>query len=176
MVGMSTSPEEKQPVRALVITVSNRAASGHREDRSGPPLVARLTEAGYAVDGPVVIPDGVESVRTALEKAVADGYRMVITNGGTGVSPTDYTPDATRQLITRELVGVAEHLRREGARHTPLAALSRGVAGVVDPTEPGQTGTLVVNLPGSPRAVDQSLDALLPLLGHILDQIVGWDH
>lgn len=173
---MSTSTRPQEPVRTLVITVSDRSAGGRREDRSGPPMVARLTEAGYAVDGPVVVPDGVEPVREALERAIGDGYRMVLTNGGTGVSPRDYTPEATRALITRELVGVAEHLRREGARHTPLAALSRGVVGVADTTEEGRVGTLLVNLPGSPRAVDQSLDALLPLLPHLLDQIEGWDH
>jgi molybdenum cofactor synthesis domain-containing protein len=176
MVVMSESPPVRHPVRTLVVTVSDRTAGGRREDRSGPPLVASLTEAGYAVDGPVVVPDGVEPVRQALEGAIADGYRMVVTNGGTGVSPRDFTPEATRALVTRELMGVAEHLRREGARHTPLAALSRGVVGVADATEEGRVGTLLVNLPGSPKAVDQSVEALLPLLPHILDQIEGWDH
>jgi molybdenum cofactor synthesis domain-containing protein len=165
---------DQTPARVLVITVSDRAAGGRREDRSGPPLVTLLTEAGYAVSGPQIVPDGVQPVRAALERAIADGYRMVVTSGGTGVSPRDYTPEATRALVTRELVGVAEHLRREGTRHTPLAALSRGVVGVADSTE--GVGTLLVNLPGSPKAVDQSWAALEPLLPHILSQIVGWDH
>lgn len=165
---------DETPDRVLVITVSDRSARGQREDRSGPPLVELLTRAGYAVSGPVVVPDGEQPVRTALEAAIAEGYRVVVTSGGTGVSPRDYTPEATRQLVTRELVGVAEHLRREGARHTPLAALSRGVVGVVD--SPDGIGTLLVNLPGSPKAIDQSWDALEPLLPHLLSQIIGWDH
>lgn len=160
----------------LVVTVSDRAAGGNREDRSGPRLVELLTTAGYAVSGPTVVGDGVEPVAAALREGIRAGYRMVVTSGGTGVSPRDYTPEATRALVTRELVGVAEHLRREGARHTPLAALSRGVVGVADATDEGAVGTLLVNLPGSVKGVEQSGEALLPLLPHLLDQIVGWDH
>jgi len=171
-----STPGAEGPVRTLVVTVSDRAAGGSREDRSGPRLVDLLSAAGYAVDGPVLVTDGVQPVRRALEDAVAEGYRMVVTTGGTGVSPRDYTPEATRALVTRELHGVAEHLRREGARHTPLAALSRGVVGVVDVPGPDRLGVLLVNLPGSLKAVEQSVEALLPLLPHVLDQIVGWDH
>lgn len=164
----------------LVVTVSDRAAGGSREDRSGPRVVELLTEAGYAVTGPVVVPDGQESVGQALREGIEQGHRMVVTTGGTGISPRDHTPEATSALVTRELVGVAEHLRREGLRHTPLAALSRGVVGVVDVPDDerraGRPGTLLVNLPGSTKGVEQSLAALLPLLPHVLDQIVGWDH
>lgn len=163
-------------VRVLVVTVSDRSAGGQREDRSGPRLVERLSGEGYAVSGPVLVPDGVEPVRSALAQGIAEGYRIVLTSGGTGVSPRDFTPEATRQLVTRELVGVAEHLRREGARHTPLAALSRGIVGVADAADGQRTGTLLVNLPGSLKAIDQSVDALAPLLPHILDQLEGWDH
>lgn len=176
--GVMSQPVEetdRAPVRVLVITVSDRSAAGQREDRSGPRLVELLTGQGYAVSGPVLVPDGVEPVRAALEQGIGDGYRVVLTSGGTGVSPRDFTPEATRALVTRELVGVAEHLRREGARHTPLAALSRGVIGVADATD-GGTGTLLVNLPGSIKAVDQSVEALAPLLPHLLDQLEGWDH
>src|SRR5690606_29502685 len=147
-----------------VVTVSDRTAGGRREDRSGPPLVARLVEAGYAVDGPVVVPDGVEPVRQALEGAITDGYPMVVTNGGTGLAPRDCAREAARAVVPRELVGVAELRRREGARHTPLAALARGIVGVSDSSEAGRIGTLLVNLPGSPQAVEQSVAALLPLL------------
>lgn len=179
MGAMPDSPAP-QPATALVITVSDRAAGGSREDRSGPRLVQMLSAAGYAVSGPVVVPDGRESVRSALQGGIDEGYRMVLTSGGTGVSPRDFTPEATADLVTRELLGVAEHLRREGARHTPLAALSRGVIGVADASdeqrEQGRLGTLLVNLPGSVKGVEQSAEALLPLLPHVLDQIVGWDH
>lgn len=161
---------------ALVITVSDRAAGGQREDRSGPRLVQLLTDAGYAVTGPRLVADGIAPVGEALQEGIAEGFRLVLTAGGTGVSPRDFTPEATRRLVTRELHGVAEHLRREGARHTPLAALSRGVVGVADVADEGRVGTLLVNLPGSVKGVEQSVEALVPLLPHILDQVEGWDH
>lgn len=177
MVEMSATPD---PVTALVITVSDRAAGGTREDRSGPRLVQLLTEAGYAVTGPVVVTDGVEPVRAGLQDGIDQGFAMVLTSGGTGVSPRDFTPEATSALVSRELVGVAEHLRREGTRHTPLASLSRGIVGVhdvsADDHAAGRRGTLLVNLPGSVKGVEQSTEALLPLLPHLLAQIEGWDH
>lgn len=164
------------PTKVLVITVSDRAASGAREDRSGPLLAKIFTDAGYPTTGPRTVTDGVEPVGAALQAGIAEGYGLIVTTGGTGVSPRDFTPEATRALITRELTGVAEHLRREGARHTPLASLSRGVVGVVDAdgSEPG--GALLVNLPGSVKGVEQSMEALLPLVPHIMSQIEGWDH
>ena len=172
---MSSTPAPA-PARVLVITVSDRAASGAREDRSGPRLVELLREAGYEVEGPRLVTDGVEPVAQGLREGVAGDFAVVVTTGGTGVSPRDFTPEATRQLMTRELVGVAELLRREGARHTPLAALSRGVVGVADARDGEGLGTVLVNLPGSLKGAEQSLEALLPLLPHILSQVAGWDH
>lgn len=162
--------------RVLVITVSDRASSGAREDRSGPLLVDLLRAADYDVTGPRLVSDGVDPVSAGLAQGIEEGFGLIVTSGGTGVSPRDCTPEATRRFVTRELVGVAEHLRREGARHTPLAALSRGIVGVADATEEGRVGTLLVNLPGSTKGVEQSTAALVPLLPHILSQIIGWDH
>ena len=162
---------------AAAITVSDRSSDGRREDESGRLLVAALRSYGYAVDEPVVVPDGVDTVAGALREAVAARHRLVVTTGGTGMGPRDLTPEGTRQVITRENPGLAELLRREGARHTPYAAASRGVVGVVDwPAEHGSGGTLVVNLPGRPSAVQEGMDVLGPLLGHLLDQVAGGDH
>lgn len=163
-------------VPTLVLTVSDRSSTGARADRSGALLVSLLKEAGYDVTVPVVIPDGRESVRDALRIGIAEGARLIVTTGGTGVSPRDFTPEGTRDVVTRELVGVAEELRRHGSTYTPLSCLSRGVVGVADNPEPDRLGTVVVNLPGSTRGVEQSMEALVPLLPHILDQVVGWDH
>jgi molybdenum cofactor synthesis domain-containing protein len=160
------------PRRAAVITVSNRSSRGERPDTSGPRAVEALRAAGYEVDPALIIPDGVASVREALQAAIASGMHVVITSGGTGVTPADLTPEGTRPLISRELPGIAELLRREGAKHTPMAVLSRGLAGIAgDPPS-----TLIVNLPGSVHAVEEGLEVLLPLLPHIIDQIGGGDH
>jgi len=152
-----------------VITVSDRSAAGTREDRSGPRLVGLLGEAGYAVAEARIVPDGEESVRAAVAEAIGSGARLVVTTGGTGVAPRDLTPEGTRPLLTREIPGIAEALRREGAAHSPHAVISRGLAGVAG-------RSLVVNLPGSVKAVEQGLDVLLPLVPHILDQLDGRDH
>jgi molybdenum cofactor synthesis domain-containing protein len=156
-------------VRALVVVASNRAAAGVYEDRGGPVLAAGLRELGFAVPDPVVVPDG-PPVEEALRRAVADAYAVVLTTGGTGLSPTDATPEATRRVVEREVPGLAEALRADGARRgVPTAMLSRGVAGVA-------ARTLVVNVAGSPGACRDALEVLGPVLRHAVDQMRGGDH
>jgi len=156
-------------MRALAVTVSNRAAAGIYEDRSGPVLADLLRSAGCAVDGPVVVPDG-SPVEVVLRDAVADGYDVVVTTGGTGLTPGDLTPEMTRRVLEREIPGIAEALRAAGAAAgVPAAILSRGVAGVAG-------RTLVVNLPGSTGGVRDGMAVLAPVLGHAVSQIQGGDH
>lgn len=175
---MTTHEQPREPRSgAVAITVSDRSSDGRREDESGRILVDALRELGYPVHAPVVVPDGVDTVAAALREAVEDGARLVVTTGGTGMGPRDLTPEGTREVITRENPGLAELLRREGSRHTPFAAVSRGVVGVVDwPDDRGVGGTLVVNLPGRPAAVQEGMDVLGPLLPHVLSQVSGGDH
>jgi len=156
-------------IRALAVTVSNRAAAGVYEDRSGPVLVDLLRSAGCAVDGPLVIPDG-EPVEAALRDALAAGYDVVVTTGGTGLTPRDMTPEMTRRVIEREIPGIAEALRSVGAAAgVPSAILSRGVAGVAG-------HTLIVNLPGSTGGVRDGMAVLATVLEHAVSQINGGDH
>jgi molybdenum cofactor synthesis domain-containing protein len=156
-------------IRALAITISNRAAAGVYDDRSGPVLVRLLRSQGCEVDGPQVIGDG-DPVETALRDAVKAGYDVVITTGGTGLTPTDRTPEMTRKVIDREIPGIAEAIRREGVdAGVPAAMLSRGLGGLA-----GQT--LIVNLPGSPGGVRDGMAALSRVLVHAVDQARGSDH
>ena len=157
-------------MRATVICASNRAAAGVYEDTAGPVLVSALIELGFDVSGPVVVPDGdpvAEAIRAAVDD---DGARVVITTGGTGLTPTDLTPEVTRPLLDREIPGIAEAIRAYGVgKGIPTAALSRGLAGVR-----GQA--LVVNLPGSRGGVKDGLAVVAPLLTHAVEQITGSDH
>jgi len=157
-------------IRALAVTVSNRAAAGVYEDRSGPVLAELLRSAGCAVvDGPLVIADG-EPVEAALRDAVAAGYDVVVTTGGTGLTPADLTPEMTGRVLDTQIPGIAEALRAAGAAAgVPAAILSRGVAGVAN-------RTLIVNLPGSVGGVRDGMAILAPVLGHAVSQIHGGDH
>jgi molybdenum cofactor synthesis domain-containing protein len=156
---------------AAVITVSDRSAAGTRVDESGPIAVAALREAGFDCAEAVVVADGAESVERALTAQVIAGVKLVLTTGGTGVGPRDATPEGTARILTRELPGIAEELRRRGAAEKPAGMLTRGLAGVVDPH-----GVLVVNLPGSPRAVASGMPVVLSVARHVLDQLAGEDH
>jgi molybdenum cofactor synthesis domain-containing protein len=161
---------DKIMIRALAVTVSNRAAAGVYADKSGPVLVELLRSAGCSVvDGPVVIGDG-DPVEAALRDALAAGYDVVVTTGGTGLTPADLTPEMTRRVLEREIPGIAEALRGAGAAAgVPAAMLSRGVAGVAG-------RTLIVNLPGSTGGVRDGMAVLASVLGHAVSQINGGDH
>jgi len=154
---------------AAVVVASNRAAAGVYEDTTGPIIAAALAAAGFEVGEPVVVADG-EPVGAAIRAAVAGGARAVLTTGGTGLTPTDRTPEVTRALLDVEVPGVAEAIRTHGAtKGVPTAALSRGVAGV-------SGRAFVVNLPGSRGGVQDGLAVVVPLLRHAVEQIVGSDH
>jgi len=167
VVEAAASPRARE---ATVITCSTRAAAGERSDESGPAVVAALREAGFEVAAdPIVLPDDEELIAATLVELTAAGARLIVTSGGTGLTPGDRTPAATQRVIDREVPGLAELMRAAGLASTPMASLSRGVVGV-------RGSTLIVNLPGSPRGAIESLLALLPVLRHALEQLAGGDH
>ena len=152
-----------------VVVASNRAAAGVYADETGPLIVDALRELGFVVDAADVVPDG-DPVGAAIAAAVAGGARVVLTTGGTGLTPTDRTPEQTRPLLDREVPGIAEAIRAAGAgAGIPTAVLSRGLAGVAG-------DCLVVNLPGSRGGVKDGLAVLRPILVHAVEQVVGSDH
>ena len=160
----------KIEIRAAVLTVSDRSARGEREDESGELLAELLREAGAAVVLKEVVADDLEPLAERLRAlAERDDVNLVITTGGTGLSPRDNTPEATRSVIEREVPGLAEAMRAETLRQTPLAMLSRGLCGT-------RSGALIVNLPGSPKAVRECFAVIRPVLRHAVGLLVGEAH
>ena len=152
----------------LVVIASTRASSGIYEDRCGPVIVDWLAARDIRTPAPVVVADGAP-VDAALRSALADGHDVIITSGGTGISPTDSTPQITAALLDYDIPGLADAVRRAGLPHVPTSVLSRGVCGVAG-------RTLIVNLPGSLGGVKDGLGVLADVLGHALDQLRGKDH
>src|SRR5215470_693678 len=145
--------------KALVLTISDTASAGGREDLSGPEAKRILEEAGFVVAAVEILPDERKDIESRLRRAGEEGFRLVVTSGGTGLSPRDVTPEATLAVIDREVPGIAELMRWESFKITPRAALSRAVAGI-------HQSTLIINLPGSVKGVRECLAALKPILGH----------
>jgi molybdenum cofactor synthesis domain-containing protein len=154
-------------VRAAVLTVSDSVSGGQKEDRSGPAVRERLQTRGWSVPVAMVLPDEAERIVAWLVHTVESGdVDAIFTTGGTGIAVRDVTPEATQSVIEREIPGLAERMRIEGSKHTPLAALSRGLTGV-------RRNVLIVNLPGSPQGAVESLDAIVELVPHIVNLLHG---
>lgn len=169
----SSDDAATSPVPGAVITVSDRCASGDAEDSSGPLAVELL--AGFAVQcqSARVVPDGIDPVQDAIARAISEGARVVLTTGGTGISPRDLTPEATEPLLVARLDGVADAIRRRGEEHVVTALLSRGLVGI---TGHGMDSAVVVNAPGSTGGVRDAIAVLGPLVAHLIDQLDGGDH
>ena len=154
---------------AVVITASNRASAGVYADTSGEILASGLTKLGYELKDPIVIPDNISQIQAAIELSLAGKVDLIVTTGGTGVSPHDVTPEATAPLIKKLLPGIPEAFRAYSRDRVPTTDLSRGLAGVTG-------SSLIINLPGSPGGVKDGLVIIERLAGHIHDQIAGVDH
>jgi molybdenum cofactor synthesis domain-containing protein len=155
--------------RVVVLTISDRCAAGQQEDRSGPAVVQMLDDAGAAAVVTEVLPDDLDQIAGALRRHAANAA-LIVTTGGTGLAARDVTPEATRAVCHQLVDGLAERMRAAGLEQTPLAALSRGVCGVI---RAETAASLVINLPGSPAGATTSLAAILPLLPHAIDLLAG---
>jgi molybdopterin adenylyltransferase len=154
-------------LRAVIITVSDRGARGEREDRSGPEIDGMLRTMGMEIVGRLIIPDEKDAIRRALlEWSEGEKTDLILTTGGTGVSPRDVTPDATREVLEREIPGMGEAMRRQSSLVTPHAMISRALAGI-------RGRTLIINLPGSPKGARENLAAVMPALVHAIEKIKG---
>jgi molybdopterin adenylyltransferase len=151
---------------AQVITVSDRAFAGKMADASGPTVAEILQRGGFEVTGQEVVPDDGVLITDAIVAAISRGINLVVTTGGTGLGPRDFTPQATEALIDYEVPGIGEQMRRAGESSTPMSALSRAMAGVLG-------ATLIINLPGSVKGATESLEAVMPILGHAVQLLSG---
>jgi molybdenum cofactor synthesis domain-containing protein len=157
-------------IRVAILTVSDRCSRGVREDLSGPRLVGLVEKRGWQISARLIVPDEKEKIAETLLEWCAEGsVSLILTTGGTGLGPRDVTPEATRQVLEREIAGLGEVIRAEGRRQTPLACLSRMVAGT-------RGRTLILNLPGSPEGAAQSFEAVAGLVEHAVDMMHGKDH
>jgi len=162
------APRRRRPSvsKAHVVTVSDGAFHGKREDASGQALLSLLSQGGFEVDSPEVVPDEAERIREAVMTAVERGVDLVVATGGTGLGPRDVTPQAISTIIDYEVPGIGEAMRRAGANSTPMAALSRSMAGV-------RKRTLIISVPGSPKGATESLEAVMPVIGHAIQLLHG---
>ena len=158
------------PRRCRIITVSDRAAAGDYEDRSGPTAAAELRGCGHEVDAVVVVPDEPEQLRAALETAIAARVDLILTTGGTGVGPRDLTPETTAPLLMTRIPGLEEAIRARGSATVPTAALTRGLVGL---TSRDAQAVLIVNAPGSPGGAKDAAAVVGPLIDHIVGQARG---